>query len=144
MRKITAMLVQWIFKLLRNFGESVTAKRSPGESGVMKRAIQAFGKWVEDKGYCISDLPMEELCSSLGISKYELSWLCRSVYGDNFLTVRKKMRIREAERLLLEDTKTPFSYIGEMVGIPDRTNFRRQFFEVTGQTPGQYRAAHSN
>lgn len=135
-------LSRYIYRLLKKIGETLAASEWPGDSGIMKRAIREFDKWVEEKGYCLPDLPMAELCNSLGISRYELSWLCRSVYGDNFLTLRKKMRIREARRLLVQDPDTPFAYIGERVGIPDRTNFRRQFMEVTGQTPSEYRQSH--
>lgn len=131
-----------ISKIVRHLSKVLVSFYGPENTVFMKKAVERVNKWIEDKGYCLSDLSMSKLCHNLGISKYELSWVCKSVYGDNFLSFRKRMRILEAKKLLLENPNTPFTYIGEMVGIPDRTNFRRQFLEITGQTPGEYRKNH--
>lgn len=136
MKKLITKLVRHLSKVLVRFEKS-------DNTVFMKTAVERVNKWMEDKGYCVSDLSMSKLCNNLGISKYELSWVCKSVYGENFLTLRKRMRIIEAQKLLVENPDTPFVYIGERVGIPDRTNFRRQFFEITGQTPGEYRKSHN-
>ena len=136
MKKLITKLVRHLSKVLVRFERS-------DNTVFMKTAVERVNKGMEDKGYCVSDLSMSKLCNNLGISKYELSWVCKSVYGENFLTLRKRMRILEAQKLLVENPDTPFVYIGERVGIPDRTNFRRQFFEITGQAPGEYRKSHN-
>ena len=48
----------------------------------------------------------------------------------------------EAMRLLLENRETPANLIGEQVGISDKSNFRKQFKEITGCTPVQWRLKH--
>ncbi len=101
--------------------------------------VASMDKWFKDKGYCQSDQSMGDVAEKFGISKDELSWYCHSTYGCGFLSIRKELRIYEAKRIIEENPFLPLNTIGEMVGISDKTNFRRQFFEVTGETPQEYR-----
>ena len=64
------------------------------------------------------------------------------MYGKNFLQWRKEIRIDEAKRLLVKDKTIPTAIIGEEVGISDKSNFKRQFREITGCTPAQWRSKH--
>ena len=82
---------------------------------------------------------MGDVAEKFGISKDELSWYCHSTYGCGFLSIRKELRIFEAKRIIEENPYLPLNTIGEMVGISDKTNFRRQFYEVTGETPQEWR-----
>lgn len=72
----------------------------------------------------------------------ELSLFFRIQTGKNFLKWRKERRIEEAKKLLLEDRDIPTLIIGEAVGICDKSNFRRQFKEITGFTPAEWRLKH--
>ena len=107
-----------------------------------KNLVSRFDAWVNDRGYCRTDETIQELSLRLGMSRFELSWVCRKIYGDNFTSLRKRLRVTEAARLLLEDENVPMSLVAEKVGIPDRTNFRRQFVEVFGLTPQEWRDRH--
>jgi transcriptional regulator GlxA family with amidase domain len=55
---------------------------------------------------------------------------------------RKDLRIREARHLLLDYPDLPVSVIGEMAGIVDKSNFKRQFCQATGMTPRRWREKH--
>lgn len=124
---------------MKHLNQVLVSFESPENSAFMRNAVAQVDKWIKNKGYLLPDISMSKLCEMLSISRYELSWVCKHFYGDNFPSVRKRMRIFEAEKMLAENPDIPFTYIGERVGIPDRTNFRRQFFEVTGQTPTEYK-----
>ena len=54
----------------------------------------------------------------------------------------QEIAIEEAKKLLLEDRDIPTLIIGEAVGICDKSNFRRQFKEITGCTPAEWRLKH--
>ena len=101
------------------------------------RTTLAREKWVMDKDYCLNET-MEEIAGRLGVSRSQLSDYCHVVVRDNFPTWRKKLRIREAQRLWREDPSLSVVMVAAMVGIQDKSNFRRQFFEVTGMNVTQW------
>lgn len=95
-------------------------------------------KWTREKRW-VEDKNMDEVARELGVRKEQLSlYFCRHV-GQSFIKWRRDLRIHEAQRLLLEDKTIPTAIIGEAVGIGDKSNFRRQFKEVTGLTPAAWR-----
>lgn len=92
-------------------------------------------KWAEDK-------TMAEVADELKVKRQELSLFFRVKYGQSFRQWRKTRRIEEAKKMLLEKKDIPASVIGEAVGIEDKSNFRRQFKEITGCTPTEWRLKH--
>lgn len=131
-----------IKKVFRHLKEALASDPAREEIIYGREIVGKIDEWMDSKGYCRQDESMQDIALRLGVSRYELSWVSRKVYGDNFLSLRKRLRISEAARLLLEDTQAPISLIGERVGITDRTNFRRQFVEVMGKTPQEWRDIH--
>ena len=57
-----------------------------------------------------------------------------------FPTVRKVLRIEDAKKLLSE-TDIPISNISKMVGFNDKSDFRKQFREMLGYTPSEWRVS---
>lgn len=100
-------------------------------------------EWVAQKGFCESDMPLEAVAEQLGVRRETLSSFCIRNYGAAFLSWRKRLRIEEAKRIMLEDKNLSFSIVGEMVGIPDRSNFRKQFIDETGMTPNEWKKQHT-
>ena len=94
--------------------------------------------WIKAKGWA-EDLSQEEVARMMKLSSEKLGHYFRSRTGMSFLRWRRKLRIEEASRLLLEDTTMPTALVGEAVGISDKSNFRRQFKEITGYTPAEWR-----
>ena len=131
-----------ILRAIRRLENAFALRQSNEDSFYSNRAIRKINEWIEGKGYCATDMTIAKLCNLLEISKYELSWVCQTIYEDSFLSLRKKLRIQEAERLLVSNPDMPIAHIGEKVGITDRTNFRRQFQEITGMSPRIYRELH--
>ena len=105
----------------------------------MYRIRDAVEGWVLAKGYTRPLATAEEIAADIGIPADELSRYIRLLSGKPLLTWRKELRILEAQRLLRDYPEMPVSMIGEMVGIEDKSNFRKQFTEVVGMTPRQWR-----
>ena len=97
----------------------------------------AFGEWLSRKGY-LEAVPEEVVADSFGVSAVELSSFCRIRMGSSFRQLRKKYRIREAKLILAETPTLTLDAVGERVGIPDRSNFRKQFIEQTGFSPSEW------
>lgn len=128
---------------LRRFKESNATETGADELRNEKELIRRFDAWVASKDYYRADQTMHQVADRLGVTHGELSWVCRRVYGDNFLSLRRRLRLGDACRMLVEYPELPFSVIAERVGIPDKTNFRRQFFSEFGMSPGEWREKHS-
>ena len=107
-------------------------------SPVSKQLAARMSRWVLDKKWA-ENLTMKQVADSLGITREELGSYTWSLCGKSFLQWRKELRIEEAKRLLLDNRETPANLIGEQVGIGDKSNFRRQFREIAGCTPAEWR-----
>lgn len=94
--------------------------------------------WTREKRW-VDNQTMDEIAAELGLRKEQLSLYFRKHVGTSFIKWRRELRIKEAQRLLLEDKNTPTAVIGEAVGISDKSYFRRQFKEVTGVSPAIWR-----
>lgn len=103
------------------------------------RTKAALEKWIDTRGYADSRADMGTVAEQLGVSSLQLSYYFRVIVGKTFLAWRKEIRIREAQELLIRYPERSVASIGEAVGITDKSNFRRQFVEVTGMTPIAYR-----
>ena len=57
----------------------------------------------------------------------------------DFRTWRTTMRIEKAKELLLADSECEISDIAKAVGLTDKSNFHRQFKQITGCTPSKWR-----
>ncbi|MEM6629547.1 MAG: AraC family transcriptional regulator [Bacteroidota bacterium] len=66
----------------------------------------------------------------------------KRVTNKSFTQFLNEVRIRNAARLLVQKN-LPISEICYMVGYRSITNFNRQFKEIIGNTPKQYRANHT-
>ncbi len=100
---------------------------------------EAVDAWVVRKGYTKRLPTVEAMAADIGIPTDQLSLHVRIRYRKSVLTWRKELRIREAQTLLRQFPNVPISVIGEMVGIDDKTNFKRQFFQITGTMPRVWR-----
>ncbi len=85
---------------------------------------------------------MDQVAEALDICHEQLSAYFILRFGQHFLRWRKEVRIEEAAKLLLSDRDIPTAIIGEAVGISDKSNFRKQFKQVKGCTPSEWRLKH--
>lgn len=98
----------------------------------------ALDRWVADRRYTATDLTVEEIASELGTTQSELARYFTNRLGTTFRTWRIGLRIAEAKRLLREED-APTASLHEMVGVADKSNFHKQFRQVTGLTPKEYK-----
>ena len=85
---------------------------------------------------------MDDIASSVSLSNRHFSRIFKSETGMTPSSFVKKIRIREA-RKLLEESNCSVKEIMYQVGYSDPKSFRKAFFELTNLSPTQYRAAVS-
>ena len=102
----------------------------------------AVDRWMQSRGYLKQLATVAEIAGDVGVPADQLSIWVRVHKGNTLLGWRKELRIGEAKRLLLEFPELPVSTIGLMVGIDDKSNFKRQFTETVGLSPREWREAN--
>ena len=63
--------------------------------------------------------------------------------GEDFRTYRSRLRIHDAQQMMLEEPETPVSALAMRVGFRDRSNFNNQFKAIIGLTPAAWRRQQS-
>ena len=100
---------------------------------------RAFKEWVEKDGPFLPLASVSEAARSMGVDDFDLDHYCKTSLKCGFLHWRKQYRIRKAADLIREDPYRSLNSIASEVGIDDKTNFRRAFYDITGILPGEYR-----
>lgn len=85
------------------------------------------------------DIGLELVAESFFISTGHLSRVFKKVTGFSFVEYLNNLRIKEAQKLLIETTLN-VSEISEKVGYQNITNFGRVFKLITGSSPRKYRS----
>ncbi len=101
--------------------------------------VPALEKWILAKGFVRSDITLRTLAAELNTNQTYLSNYINAATGQNFRNWISRMRIEEAEILLDAHPDYAVSYVGELVGILNKSSFFRQFANVTGMTPNEFR-----
>lgn len=85
-----------------------------------------------------NDWNVEDAAKQLNFSKSHFQTVYRSLFGISFRNDVIKCRITRA-RTLLEETNMPVTQIAAVCGYHSDNYFVRQFKQITGMTPAQYR-----
>ena len=107
-----------------------------------RKIALSLHQWIREGGHHDPLPTVEIVAKQLGVTHEELVRFFRLAVGKPFVSWRKDLRISEAKDLLVQYPHLPVYHIGEMVGIGDKSDFRKQFKELTGMTPSQYRKHH--
>ena len=113
--------------------KAVNSSLSPQLRSDARTAI-AFSRWLEEKKY-LEISTEEQAAQEMGIAKEQLAYFCSVTMGKPFKQLRKEYRIYEAKAILKQRPGISLDSLGEIVGIPDKSNFRRQFIEEVGCSP---------
>ena len=121
------------YLLLKRYIESnVSAQRR-----IDARLSIEFSKWLQDKRY-LENVREDEAAGEMNMTREQLSFFCATVMGRPFRQLRKEYRIREATVILRLNPDISLETLGGMVGIPDKSNFRKQFRDVLGCSPREW------
>jgi AraC-like DNA-binding protein len=121
----------------------------------VRDALDAFMKRVATQGYNRTSLPVRQVLEYLdrhyagpvsldaaakaaGLSRFRTAHLLKETTGQTLIQHLKRLRVDEAVRLL-ETTTRSYADIAASLGFADQSHFIRQFKDLTGATPGQYR-----
>lgn len=116
---------------------------SAAQKMLFRRIGQSVDRWVREKGFTKTLPTVGEVAADIGIPADQLNVFVRLRSRKTVLAWRKDLRILEARRLLMEYPDLPVATVGEMVGIDDKSNFKRQFADVVGMPPRLWREKHS-
>ncbi len=100
---------------------------------------QSLQVWVDRKGFVEKDATLEDIAKELGTSQRLLSAHFSKYAQTPFRTWRTKLRIDEACRLLREESDLQLKSLNDQVGIGDYSYFYKQFKQITGMSPRDYR-----
>ena len=96
-------------------------------------------RWGAVKHYIYINSSPDKVAKELGITKTRLNGYFAQYEQTTFREWRTQLRLKEAERILREEDEVAVSSLHELVGVSDKSNFRRSFKQFTGMTPHEYR-----
>lgn len=108
-------------------------------SGWEEKLHTALEKWVAEKKFIEMDANPDKVAKELETTKSLLNGYFAKHEQVSFREWRTRLRIKEAERILCEEDGVVVSSLHELVGVSDKSNFRRHFKQLTGMTPNEYR-----
>ena len=96
-----------------------------------------------NKLYIQSDISLDKLATSTGISKHYLSQAINENLKMNFFEYINTLRINEAKELLLKPKEElNVIEVAYQVGYNNKVSFNKAFKTITGVTPTEFRQNH--
>ena len=131
MNKVFSFMIKLLMRCYSTIAE-------PSQRTVNERIARQFHLWIAEKKYCRHDTSMADVAEEFGVSEEALSFYFSNVVGERFSSFRKKLRLEEARRLICENPDCKLSQVAGRGGIPDKCNFRKQFYSVYGIPPSEW------
>lgn len=88
------------------------------------------------------DLTLEELAQKLSVSSQHTCLLFQRTLGMRPFEYIKRVRLRKAKELLIEDTKLEVHAVARIVGYAHASYFIKLFKQAEGVTPSMFRSIH--
>ena len=89
--------------------------------------------------YIDTNINLDELSSHLGISKFHLHRIYKSVFGKNVYESIQSIRLQKAASLLLTNKHSTITQIAKMCGYSSQTSFSKVFKEKFSMTPKEWK-----
>lgn len=126
--------------------ESLKATGNAQEKDVLadkieRELLEKFEKMVVgEKEYLMNNLSLNDLALKLETNRSYISKLINNVYGINFNEYINKLRIKEACRIIFENTNPNFTidHLFSEVGFTGKSTFYTAFKKYTGVTPAVF------
>lgn len=135
---IKSLLMDLFVSLSRCYEKHSTPSSfsSRNEQTVMLRVCDFIRK------HYAQPIMMEQIYQMCGMSASTFTTKFKQVVGKTFIEFRNEVRIG-VSRELLRNTDDKIIHIAREVGFEDVSQFNKVFKQLTGTTPGQYRAISS-
>lgn len=92
-----------------------------------------------EKAFADEDLTLTSLAGELNISAHQLSQILNEKLNKTFPQYINTFRVKEAQKMILEDEDRSLLSIAFAVGFNSKASFNRSFKSITGITPQDYR-----
>ena len=125
----------FLYSMIGDFCAQIELRDRGVDDDVLSRAIDFMMKQKH------TELPMAAVSLAIGCSQKSLSRAISSATGLNYTTLLSLLRVDEGRALLRETDKTILE-ISELCGFRSERNFYRQFKDMTGMTPREYRKSN--
>lgn len=146
----TIVLAIFTIKRPELFSESediinlVRVNKSSGSKAITNQNNDDFeilSQFIErEKPYLKTDLKMQDLVESTGITYKRISEVFNKNYNKTFYEVMNEFRLNEAKLLIAKGfhQNHTLNYLAEKAGFNSKTTFNRIFKKYTDQTPSDY------
>lgn len=104
-----------------------------------ERIRQGLADWVLFREYWKDNDSPSVLAERMDITGDELSGFIRDSFAEKYMTIRRELRIGDACEIMLEHPEVPIHLVGKMVGISDKSDFRKAFVTEKGCTPSLWK-----
>lgn len=111
-------------------------------NGSLEVLEEKLNKCLEtEKPYLNSNLTMKTLAAQLETNTHYLSEVINQKFGNNFTSLINEFRVREACRLLVDETNDHLTIesIASQAGFNSKSAFNNAFKSITGLTPSYYK-----
>lgn len=105
---------------------------------------KCLAEWILLREYWNKEDSLEVLSDKSGVTKEEMAAFIIRHTGVRYLTLRKELRIYDAKELILQNPEMTIYEISEMVGLTDKSNFRKNFTELIGVSPSVWRSCNGS
>ncbi len=95
--------------------------------------------WTEEKQYLAPGVRIGEVAGYAGTNVKYLSLYLNKCMGRTFREWINRLRIEEAKRLMADNPEMTVGEVARRVGIPDKSNFIRQFTKQMHLSPSVWR-----
>jgi len=136
--------INYVF-IFQEIETAITSSETKGVKGEREYSYsfdqleQAINGWEQKKRYTESGITIEQVAGEIKTNRTYLSTYINTYKRMTFNEWINDLRIEEAKRMLISNPQLPVGQIGVMIGLPDKSNFGRQFFKKTGSSPLAWR-----
>lgn len=120
----------------RAFSEGVKGTESETILRKYRDIAKAAAVYIEE--HYNEDLTLERITQEINYSKSYFCYLFKAVMGRIYVEYLSEVRIRHAQKMLLDASKT-VTEIAFSVGYKTVATFNKCFKQITGVTPSNYR-----
>lgn len=93
----------------------------------------------EERVHRDDSLSLATVAEMLGLSGHQLSELVNTEFGMGFPRLVRQYRVRDAERMLVDEPRASVLSVGLAAGFSSQSTFYVAFKELVGEVPGAYR-----